>query len=222
MLQLWEQWHLLQWWDWLTWKHQTLSKNPKHVSHQVVLISQHILPLRILGVSVLKNSHCVGSPIRLLRGILLICSVVSALDRSAKMEGKNHTRVWGDVKSTNTKQFVLLRGQPSSLPYDLRPLTSCLWHCAVCSASPSCQFARLTLKQHGNLNTVSLKCRFLPRTGAEKSKVSSFNEKSEWNVTACVMLHRKMAWDRGQGDISHNKEIVLNMPRGIRGICSNT
>lgn len=36
----------------------------------------------------------------------------------------------------------------------------------------------------------------------------------------CVMLLRKIARDREQGSISHSKDIVLNMLRGIKGICS--
>lgn len=101
MSELWKLWHLLQWWGWLTWKHQTLSRNLKHVFHQVVLISQHILPLRILEVSVSKNPHCVRSCIGLLRGILLISPVVSTSDRSAKPEGENRHQSLGSVKSTS-------------------------------------------------------------------------------------------------------------------------
>jgi len=45
------------------------SWNLKCVFHQGVLITKHILPLRNLGVSVSKNSHCVRSWVGLLQGV---------------------------------------------------------------------------------------------------------------------------------------------------------
>lgn len=44
--------------------------------------------------SATKNSHCVGSRIEFLRGVLQIFPAVSTWDRSAKRQGKSHSRVW--------------------------------------------------------------------------------------------------------------------------------
>ncbi len=115
----------------------------------MVLMSQHIPPLRILGVWVSKISHCVGSHIGLLKGILLVSPAVSTLDGSAKSEGENHARV-GAMLSHH--QQTVCPVERSAILTSLWPLTPDFLPPALCCLL--CQSVHLTLKQHNDLKAV--------------------------------------------------------------------
>lgn len=170
MLELWELRHLLWWWGWLAWKRQTLSRNPKRVFHQVVLISQHILPRRILWVSVSKSPHCAGSYIAPLRGILLISPAGSTWDGSAKMEGENHTGVWAMLKSTPLNSLSCWE-----VSHPHFPMTSGLWLLASSTVLSALLYLSVSMSMSisntaTSLNTVAQMHLTLSRTGTRQEK----------------------------------------------------
>lgn len=122
ILGLWELWQLLQCSGWLTWKHQTPSRNQKHVFHQVVMISQHTRPPRSLGVSVSRSSRCVRPGIVLLQGTLLISPVGSPSDRSAP------NTVGSDQRWQHHRLVSPTERSATLTSCALWPLTSCLQH----------------------------------------------------------------------------------------------
>lgn len=110
----------------------------KCMFHQVVLRSQHILPLRVLGVSMSKNSHWVGFGVGLLPGVLLISPVV----RSAKTKNENHSRVWAFLSQhlwtvCPVERSVVLTSPWPLTPDVLPPALCCLLCPAYLSVCPS-------------------------------------------------------------------------------------